>query len=52
MNCTQCDEEVNCTEEVIRGVLARGRVDQGIQFDLLGDQNPNMSLEEVFKVVE
>ena len=45
MKCPQCDE-------VLRGVPERGLADKEMQLDLLGEQNQNMSLEEVFKVVE
>ena len=50
--CTNCNEDVNYTEAIMRDVLSRGFCDPEIQMDLLGDQHQNMTLEEVYKFVE
>ena len=50
--CPHCNEDVNYTEPVLRDVLSKGLHDSGIQLDLLGDKNQDMTLEEVFLFVE
>ena len=47
-----CHQDVNYTDAILRDILTRGLSDPEIQLDLLGDQNQNMTLEEVFKFVE
>ena len=39
-------------EEILRDVLVRGIADPEIQFDIFGDKNQNMTLEEIFRFVE
>ena len=50
--CPGCNTDVNYTESVLRDVLAKGIANSEIQLDLLGSNNQDMSLEEVFKFVE
>lgn len=52
--CTadDCEADVDYTDAILRDVLARGIADQEIQLDLLGDQNQDMSLEDMFSFVE
>ena len=50
--CPGCNTDVNYTESVLRDVLTKGIADPEIQLDLLGSNNQDMSLEEVFKFVE
>ena len=52
INCQGCHQDVNYIDAILRDVLTRGLSDPEIQLDLLGDQNQNMTLEEVFKFVE
>ena len=47
-----CNTDVNYTESVLRYVLTEGIADPEIQLDLLGSNNQDISLEEVFKFVE
>ena len=42
-----CNANTVYTDAILRDVLARGIADQEIQLDLLGDQNQDMSLEDV-----
>ena len=48
----ECGADVDFTESILRDVLARGIADQEIQLDLLGNQNQDMSLEEMLAFVE
>ena len=50
--CPSCTADVNYTDAILRDVLSRGIADQEIQLDVLGDQNQDMTLEEVLKFVE
>ena len=50
--CQSCHQDVNYTDAILCDVLTHGLSDSEIQLDLLGDQNQNMTLEEVFKFVE
>ena len=52
IKCTNCQQDVNYTESIVRDVLARGIADPDIQLDLLGDKNQNVTLEEVIQFVE
>jgi len=52
IKCGGCDADVNYTDAILRDVLTRGLSDPEIQLDLLGDQNQNMTLEQVFQFVE
>lgn len=52
ITCPNCYHEVNYTDTIVRDVLARGIAHPGIQLDLLGDKNQNMTLEEVTQFVE
>lgn len=52
IKCTNCDSDVNYSEQVLRDVLSRGLQDTEIQLDLLGDMNQDMTLEEVFQFIE
>ena len=47
-----CGADADSTEAILRDVLARGIADQEIQLDPLGDQNQNMSLEEMLSFIE
>ena len=47
-----CNADIDYTDAILRDVLARGIADQEIQLDLLGDQNQDMSLEDMLKFVE
>ena len=47
-----CNADIDYTDAILRDVLARGIADQEIQLDLLGDQNQNMSLEDMLRFVE
>jgi hypothetical protein len=51
-NCLHCNEDVNYTEAILRDVLTRGLEDPEIQLDLLGNKNQDMTLEQVFQLVE
>jgi len=42
LRCTNCTQDVNYTEEILRDVLCRGIEDPEIQLDLLGDLNQNI----------
>ena len=44
--------DIDYTDAILRDVLVRGIADQDIQPDLLGDQNQNMSLEDMLRFVE
>ena len=50
--CTNCEQEVNYTDAILRDVLTRGMSDPEIQLDLLSDSNQDMTLEEAFKFIE
>ena len=52
VTCPDCNTEVNYTENILRDVLTHGLADSEIQLDLLGDQNQDMTLEEVFQFIE
>ena len=52
LKCNNFDTEVNYADAILRDVLTRGLYDSEIQLELLGDQNQNMTLEQVFKFVE
>ena len=52
VTCPGCNAEVNYTENVLRDVLTHSLADSEIQLDLLGDRNQEMSLEEVFQLIE
>ena len=52
LKCNNCDTNVNYADVILRDVLTRGLYDSEIQLELLGDQNQNMTLEQVFKFVE
>lgn len=52
IKCSNCNNDVNYTDTIVRDVLARGICDPEIQLDLLGDKNQDMSLEEVSQFVE
>ena len=52
VKCTNCDRDVDYTEHMIRDVVTRGLADNDIQLDLLGDQNQNMTSEEVIQFIE
>lgn len=43
---------MNYTETILRDVLTRGLAYSEIQLDLLGDENQDMTLEEVFQFIE
>ena len=47
-----CGEEVNFTDQMVRDTLIRGLEDPEIRQDLLGQENQDMTLEEVLKLVE
>ena len=47
-----CNADIDYTDAILQDVLARGIADQEIQLDLLGDQNQDMSLEDMLKFVE
>ncbi|CAC5355201.1 unnamed protein product [Mytilus coruscus] len=48
LQCPGCEHSVDYTEAILRDVLTRGLNDPGIQLDLLGDKNQDMTLEQVF----
>lgn len=52
MKCTNCDNDVNYTDQILRDVLTKGISDPDIQQDVLSDKKQDMSLEEVFQFVE
>ena len=52
MKCPSCSTNVNYTDTILRDVLSRGIADHEIQLDVLGDQNQDMTLEEVRKFME
>lgn len=52
LKCPHCDRDVNYAEPVVRDVLSKGLHDADIQLDLLGDNNQDMTLEEVIHFVE
>ena len=52
ITCTNCEQEVNYTDAILRDVLTRGMSDPEIQLDLLSDSNQDMTLEEAFKFIE
>ena len=49
--CPGCNT-INYTENILRDVLTRGLADSEIQLELLGDKNQDMTLEEVFQLIE
>ena len=42
---------MNYTDAILRDVLTHGICDSEIQLDLLGDQNQDITIEQVFKFV-
>ena len=52
LKCNNCDTDVNYADAILRDVLTRGLYDSEIQLELLGDQNQDITLEQVFKFVE
>ncbi len=52
IKCTNCNQDVNYTEAVVRDVLSKGLYDADVQLELLGHEHQDMSLEEVFHFVE
>ena len=52
LKCPSCTKPVNYSDHILRDVLSRGIADSEIQLSLLGDPNPDMTLEEVFKFVD
>ena len=52
IKCQSCDNDVNYTESILKDVLTRGIEDPEIQLDLLGNPKQDMSLEQVFQLVE
>ena len=50
--CSNCDADVDYTETILRDVLSRGLSDPEIQLDLFGDNNQDMTLEQVVRFVE
>lgn len=53
-NCPSegCTAEVDFTDAILRDILARGIVDQEIQLDLLGNENQDMTLDEMLAFIE
>ena len=47
-----CKSNINYTDHVIKDVITRGISDHDIQLDLLGEQNQDMTLDEVVKYIE
>ena len=52
IKCPNCENDINYTDTIIRDVLARGIADADIQLDLLGDENQDMTLEDVTQFIE
>ena len=52
IECPHCHHDVNYTEPVICDSVTRGLANQDIQLDIMGDRNQNMTLEEIFQLVE
>ncbi len=50
--CPDCERAVNYTEAMIKDVLCRGLEDSGIQMDLLGEKNQDMTLEQTLRFIE
>ncbi|KAL5014389.1 hypothetical protein ScPMuIL_008659 [Solemya velum] len=52
LDCPHCARVVNHTDTVLRDVLIRELYDQEIQLELLGAENQNLTLEEVFRFMD
>ncbi len=52
LDCPSCHTEVSYINHILRDVLTRGIADPKIQLDLLGNNNQDMTLEEVFQFIE
>ena len=52
VTCPTCNVDISYMDHILRDVLTRGISDPEIQLDLLGDNNQNMSLEDVFQFIE
>ena len=52
VSCPKCETQVPYTDQVLRDVVVQGLYDQEIRQDVLGDQNQDMTFEEVMKFVE
>ena len=52
IKCTNCDANVNYTDNILCDVLTRGLADGEIQLDLMADKKQDKTLEEVTQFVE
>ena len=52
VECPSCSSTVDYSEHVLRDAITRGISDSEIQMELLGEQNQNMSLEEIISYIE
>ena len=50
--CTGCGAHVDYTEAILRDVLCRGLYDTEVQMDLLGDNNQDMTSEQMLRFIE
>ena len=50
--CTNCEEDLNYTEAILRDLLCRDQNNPEIQLDLLGDKSQDMTIKQVFLVFE
>ena len=50
--CTNCQANVDYTEAILPDVLCQGLEDSEIQLDLLGDNNQDMTLEQILRFIE
>ena len=50
--CTNCQANVDYTKAILRDMLCQGLEDSEIQLELLGDNNQDMTLEEILRFVE
>ena len=52
IRCQRCDHDVGYTDQILRDIITRNIADGDIQLELLGNENQDMSLEEVLRFIE
>ena len=52
VKCTNYNRDVDYTEHMIHDIVTGVLADNDIQLDLLGDQNQNITSEEVIQLIE
>ena len=52
VHCQRCNHDVSYTEQILRDIITRNIADHDIQLELLGNENQDMSLEEIIRFIE